>query len=278
MTDPRPIGVFDSGVGGLTVLRAVRDVLPGESTIYVGDLAFFPYGPRDQAEVRARALAITGYLANRDVKALVVACNTATSAALPDVEAAFSGPVVGVVRPGADEAVRQSRLGSIGVVATAGTVRSHAYAKAISDRCPECSTSELACGELVGLIESGRAHEVETKSTIQAAVTELIDRRACDTIILGCTHFPLVRDEFERAAAGRAAIVDSAGATVSRLRGVLDEPESHVPAGTSACHEFLVTAHAEGFVRQARNLFGEDIRALVVDIEAAMPAATAATG
>jgi len=267
MSDNRPLGIFDSGVGGLTVLRAIHDLLPAESTIYVGDLAHFPYGPRRRDEVRERSLALTSYLAHRDVKALVIACNTATSAALDDVAERFEGPVVGVVRPGSEEAVRRSQRRSIGVVATEGTVRSEAYINAIRAACPDCRVTEIALGRLVDLVEAGQGHTPETKSLIQDAVDRLIDGHDCDTVVLGCTHFPLVRNEFEAASRGRAEIIDSATSTAGRLRDVL-ESRDLFSDGRGAEHEFLTTAHADSFVDQAQRLFGEHIRAQVVSISA----------
>ena len=268
MSDPRPIGMFDSGVGGLTVLRAVHDLLPDESTIYLGDLAHFPYGPKDREEVRTRARAVTEHLAGRDIKALVVACNTATSAAISTVERMVEMPVIGVVRPGAEEAVRKSSRHSIGVVATQGSVQSHAYLAAIQKVCEDCFVREIALGQLVDLIEQGRGDDLETRNLIASVVDELVDRDDCDTIVLGCTHFPLVRREFERASAGRAIIVDSATSTARHLKQILETAE--ILAGqTSPTHEFFATAHADSFVTQAQRLFGEHVRASVVDIPSA---------
>jgi glutamate racemase len=266
MSDSRPIGIFDSGVGGLTVLRAMHDEIPDESTIYVGDLAHFPYGPKEPDEVRQRSCAIASYLETRQIKALVVACNTATSAALEDVEALMDVPVVGVVRPGAEEAVRRSPRHSIGVVATEGSVRSRAYDRAIAAVCPDCRVTEVALGELVDLVESGLGHMVETRALITETVDDLIEGHDCDTIVLGCTHFPLVRGEFERASAGRAKIVDSASSTVRRLHEVLEAADLLAPDGSAVDHEFLSTARRDAFVAQAQRLFGTHVRADVVDV------------
>jgi len=268
VTDDRPLGLFDSGVGGLTVLRAVHDLLPNESTIYVGDLAHFPFGPRPRGEVVDRATALAAYFVDRNVKALVVACNTATSAALSHVERAFPGPVVGVVRPGAEEAVRRSPRHSIGVVATEGTVRSHAYARAIEAVCSDCRVTEISLGELVDLVESGQAQSEVAGSVVSSAVFRLIEGCDCDTIVLGCTHFPLVRRRFEWESAGRAVIVDSATSTASELAALLEQ-RGLLSRGTGVSHEFLSTAYADTFVRQARVLFGEDIQASVVEIPSA---------
>ena len=266
MTDTRPIGVFDSGVGGLTVLRAIHDILPGESTIYVGDLAYFPYGPQPLSEVRERARALVEYFSRRDVKALVVACNTATAASIDGVEEWFSGPVVGVVRPGAEEAVDRSSGGRIGVLATEGVVRSLAYSRAILRVCPECEVVQTPLGSLVALVESGAVDSAEARAVVEEAIFGLLDENNCDTIVLGCTHFPLARDLFDRTNAGRAVIVDSAGSTARRLEQVLTESGLLAPS-SKPTHEFLATAHADSFVALARQLFGANVEASVVPIE-----------
>jgi glutamate racemase len=277
MTDARPIGVFDSGVGGLTVLRAIHDLLPRESTIYVGDLAYFPYGPRPLSEVRARARALTGFFQEQDVKALVVACNTATAAAFEDVEGWFGGATVGVVRPGAEEAVAASSQRRIGVLATEGAVRSQAYRTAILDVCPDCEVEQMPLGRLVALVEAGAVDEAETREIINAAVANLIESAGCDTIVLGCTHFPLARAVFDSAVSGRASIIDSAGSTARSLRSLLQAHHLEASSDASPCHRFLATAHADSFVTLAQRLFGEHVEASVVTIElphVAVPAAS----
>lgn len=269
MTDSRPVGVFDSGVGGLTVLRAIHDRLPNESTIYVGDLAYFPYGPKPRGEVQERALAIAMQLVRGDVKALVIACNTATSAALPDVEAALDIPVVGVVRPGAVAAIERSASKVIGVVATEGTVGSRAYSDAIRDICPDAQVHQVAAGELVDLVEAGAMRSQDLRVRVRSAVETLVHGRGCDTIILGCTHFPLIREVFEEAAGDGADVVDSAFATAEALESVLDRSDLEAPVHARAEHRFLVTAHATAFVDQARILFGEHVDARRIDVEVA---------
>jgi glutamate racemase len=266
VTDSRPVGVFDSGVGGLTVLRAIHDMLPNEATIYLGDLAFFPYGPKSRELVRDRSRAIARYLLSREVKAIVVACNTATSAALSDIAELAPCPVIGVVEPGAAAAVKLSGSKVIGVLATEGTTRSAAYRRAVEMLCPEATIVERACGLLVGLIEEGAGGSDSIRDVVSSSTAELIEGHGCDTIILGCTHFPLVRDEFERAAGESAAIVDSASTTARALASMLTKPSIAATVSSSIQHEFLVTSQAGTFVTQARNLFGEQVEAVVVDL------------
>lgn len=277
MSDPRPIGVFDSGVGGLTVLRAVRDRLPNESTVYAGDLAYFPYGPKHRSEVRDRAVAMFRLLVDEGVKAVVVACNTATSAALNDMQGMTSLPVIGVIEPGAASALAVSRSGSIGVVATEGTCRSKAYVAAIHRSSPDASVHQVACGELVALIEAGALCAPQTNHVVARVTEELLGRYGCDTIILGCTHFPLVKEAFQSAAGPGIAIVDSATSTAQTLATVLSETFGPASGNGLDFHRFLVTGQARGFVDQARALFGEEIAATRVEIGPAgsRPAAAA---
>lgn len=271
MSDPRPIGVFDSGVGGLTVLRAIHDLLPDERTIYLGDLAYFPYGPKSQSVVRARALMVARFLVERGVKALVVACNTATSAALPDVTDSVEIPVVGVVRPGCSAALDRSRSKVIGIVATDGTVQSRAYEQEIHAINLSARVHQIACGGLVDLVEQGAGASAEAGTLVESVVSELTETNHCDTIILGCTHFPLLRNEFEIAGGPEVAIVDSASATAEALARMLGDSSMRLRGSGTSQHVFLVTAHASSFVHQAQLLFGEHIRAEVVEVGSSSP-------
>lgn len=270
MRDPRPIGVFDSGVGGLTVLRAIHDLLPDEPTIYVGDLAYFPYGPKQYSEVVTRAEAITAYLLDQDVKAIVVACNTATAMALPRLRVLTERPVIGVVEPGAAAALAVSRSKAIGVVATAGTVDSGSYVTEVQRLDPRSRVHQVACGELVGLVEAGLMDSIEVRQVIQSAVTHLVVERDCDTLILGCTHFPLVRNVFELVAGPGVHVVDSAATAATAVAGILDEFDLSAPtteARNHAVYVTAVTAHAGVFASQARTLFGEHVEAVHVDVK-----------
>jgi glutamate racemase len=259
----RPIGVFDSGVGGLTVLRAIHDVVPSTPTIYIGDLAYFPYGTRPPEDVRRRAEAITRYLVDRGVGLIVVACNTATSLAIDRVKAVAPVPVIGVVEPGVEAALKASGNRRYGVLATEGTVASNAYQDRLKARQVDANVLQIAASELVTLIENGRSTATETRRVLWDAVQEF-ERFRCDTIILGCTHFPLVRDTVADMAGSFATIVDSAATTaraiVESVPGKLDTSER------SADNEFLTTSRTLTFERLSRNLFGRDVEAQPVDI------------
>src|ERR1700680_2521063 len=167
MGDQRPIGIFDSGVGGLTVLKAVRERLPHEPTIYVADLLHFPYGPRFQDEVRGFAIDIIRYLESRDVKLVVIACNTATAAALNHARELFELPIIGVISPGAQAAVEATRNNRIGVISTQGTMRSQEYLHAIKEIDPTVGVYQKACPELVEIVEAGEAHSARAERVLR---------------------------------------------------------------------------------------------------------------
>src|SRR5947199_6166104 len=207
MSDQRPIGIFDSGVGGLTVLRAIRERLPMEPTIYVADLLHFPYGPRFQDEVRGFAIDIIRYLESRDVKLVVIACNTATAAALNHARELFEVPIVGVISPGAQAAVETTRRGVVGVISTEGTRASQEYLHAIKELDPMVGVYQKACPELVEIVEEGQADSPRAEAALRRDLAE-IARLGADVLVLGCTHYPLLRATIERVYPGVFEIVD----------------------------------------------------------------------
>jgi glutamate racemase len=250
--DSRPIGVFDSGVGGLTVLRALQDRLPQESTVYLGDLSRCPYGPRPQAEVRRYTLEIGDALARFNIKILVVACNTATAAAYDDLRGRYDFPVVGVIRPGAREAARVSTRGRIGVVATLGTVASKAYASAIACIRREAQVFERSASWLVPIIERGALARRAIQGQLEPTLEEM---RALeiDTLILGCTHFPIVRDVFEAGIGKEVTILDSAATTAAEVAQLIAACE--IRSAIEPKHRVLVTGPAEAFAERAQAMF-----------------------
>jgi len=241
MSDPRPIGLFDSGIGGLTVLREVQARLPAESTIYIGDSARHPYGTRSDGEVRTFAEELSDELVARGVKAIIIACNTATAVALEHLrERHPSTPIIGVIRPGAAAAALATRTGKIGVLATVATVRSRAYFAAIKDENPGTLVLERAASELVPLIESGNTNSQEMRDAIHAAIDPFLTgepSERIDTLLLGCTHFPLIRGEIDVALGAPIAVVDSAAATASFLQQIISVNGLEAPGssrGTAA--------------------------------------------
>jgi len=236
MRDPRPIGVFDSGVGGLTVLRALRAALPREATVYLGDTARVPYGTRSAQTVityaknNARTL-----VAHGDIKALVVACNTVSAVAIEALRETVAVPVVGVIEPGARAAVAASSLtASIAVLGTQGTVRSGAYARTLAALGHTGATAAVACPLLVPLAEEGWTSGAVPELVVDRYLTALPD--AVDVVILGCTHYPLLKDVIvDRLARVRpgAGVVDGAAATAAAVRALInandagDRPPQH---------------------------------------------------
>jgi glutamate racemase len=252
LADNRPIGVFDSGVGGLTVLRALHEQLPQESTIYLGDLARCPYGPRPQWQVRQFAEQIADYLAAADIKLLVVACNTATAAAYQQLRGRYGFPVLGVIDPGAASAVRLTKTGRIGVIATDGTVASGAYRNAVLERLPFAEVVERSASWLVPLIERGSLARGTIARELAPTLAEM-QASGIDTLILGCTHFPLVRDIFQAEIGESITVVDSAVTTASEARDLLAALDVH--AIGEPTHRLLVTGPAEAFAERAQAMF-----------------------
>ncbi|HEY8732046.1 MAG TPA: glutamate racemase [Candidatus Limnocylindria bacterium] len=258
-----PIGVFDSGVGGLTVLRELRRQLPGESTIYLGDEARMPYGPRPAEEIVAFTRQALRWFSARDCKLIVLACNTATSVALDVVRDESRVPIIGVVRPGAAAAISASARRSIGVLATTATVRSGAYARALRDLDPLADVIQQACPALVPLVEAGKADGAEAEAAVRGYVQPLLTeggvvQPVVDTLLLGCTHYPLLRAVIERVAGPGVRVVDSAATTALAVREVL---LSHrlVRDGGAAAHRVFATGPIDRFRGVARTIFGEDL-------------------
>ena len=259
-SDPRPIGVFDSGVGGLTVLAELRRRLPAESTIYLGDNARAPYGPRLADEVRSFTLASVAWLLAQDVKLLVLACNTATAQALPLVRRVSTVPVLGVVRPGAVAAAASTRAGHVGVIATAGTVASGAYAAAMGEADPRLAVTQLACPDLVPMVEAGELSGPVAEAAVRGYLGRLFTADpVIDTLLLGCTHYPLLRPLIEEVAGPRVAVVDSAFTTALAAEDLLDALGGRSPGGGASRpggNRIVTTGDVEAFAAVASTVFG----------------------
>jgi glutamate racemase len=214
-----PIGVFDSGVGGLTVLRALRALLPREDFIYVGDTARVPYGSKSAETVKRFGLEIAGFLKGRGVKMLVVACNTVSSVALPELRRHFPGPVLGVIEPGARAALAATKSGRVGVIGTEGTIRSGAYEAALRRQDARVRVTSRACPLFVPLVEEGWVDHPVTRSVAREYLTPLLSRKI-DALVLGCTHYPLLKSVLVRVA-GKAELIDSAEETAKAVRSRL---------------------------------------------------------
>lgn len=258
--DPRPIGVFDSGVGGLTVLSELRRRLPGESTLYLGDNARTPYGPRPGDEVRRFTAACVEWLLAADVKLLLIACNTATAQALPEVRDLSDVPVVGVVRPGALAAAAATRSGHVGVVATAGTVASGAYPAAIMKADPRLAVTQQACPDLVPLVEAGDLDGPRARDAVDGYLDRLLATDpAIDTLLLGCTHYPLLRPLMEARVGPGVAVVDSAFTTSLAVEDLLDALGVRASSGDSATNRIVTTGDVDAFSTVAERVFGAEL-------------------
>jgi glutamate racemase len=261
-----PIGVFDSGVGGLTVLRELRRQLPSESTVYLGDEARMPYGQRPDDEIVAFTRQAVRWFGAHDCKLILIACNTATAVALDAVRDESRVPIIGVVRPGAAAAISASARRSIGVLATTATVRSGAYNRAVRDLDPLADVVQQACPALVPLVENGKAASPEAEAAVRGYVQPLLTeggvvQPVVDTLLLGCTHYPVLREVIEKVAGPGVRVVDSATTTALAVREVL---QSHrlVRSGGGPTHRVFATGPADRFRVVARTIFGEDLPAV----------------
>jgi glutamate racemase len=253
----RPIGIFDSGVGGLTVFREIARALPAESLIYLGDSARVPYGTKSPETVIRYSLEAAKHLVERNIKMLVVACNTATAAALPALQSRLTVPVIGVVEPGARAAVERTS-GKIGVIATEGTVKSKAYTKAIKALNQDIEVIESAAPLFVPLAEEGWANTHVAREVAEIYLEPLVDA-GIDTLVLGCTHYPILRGTIESVVGGAVQIVDSAETTARSVKKDLRET---APRSAEAVHHFLVTDAEERFRRIAGEFLEQEIESL----------------
>jgi glutamate racemase len=243
--DPRPIGVFDSGVGGLTVLHECLVTMPHEDFVYLGDHARLPYGPRPLEETRRFAREIGGYLAEHGVKLIVVACNTATSAALPELQAELSVPVLGVITPEAHTAVQATRNRRIGLLATEATVAAGRYAELVRALDAGVWFVPLACPALVDLIEEDAPFE-DTLEAVRGYAAPLKEA-GVDTVILGCTHYPLIKPILQRVFGRDVTLVFSAEETAREVAETLARKGVENEPSREGSYRFLTTGDPEAF-------------------------------
>jgi glutamate racemase len=260
MSDSRPIGVFDSGIGGLTVVKALRNLLPNEDICYLGDTARVPYGPKSPETVERYAVELAGMLMQKDAKALVVACNTVSSVALPLLRKKFSAPVVGVIEPGARAALQATRNRHIGVIGTRATIRSGAYENALRATDNNVRVSSRACPLLVPLIEEGLLEDDVTDQVIARYLEPLLSD-GVDTLVLGCTHYPLLAGAITRVVGPQIMLVDSAQNCACAVEEMLNRQSlPATPQNRGELHVAL-TDSADNFLNVARDAlqlsFGE---------------------
>ena len=252
----RYIGVFDSGIGGLTVVKSIVETMPDENILYFGDTAHVPYGTRSKEQITEYVLNDVAFLSGFDIKAIVIACNTADSIARKEVEKRYTLPVFGVVEPAAKEAVQKTKNGRIGVIATDATVKSGAYEKTIARYSDTALVFSNACPLLVPLVENGRFRRGD--GVIEAVLKEYLEplrQQNIDTLVLDCTHYPLLHDLIADILPG-IAIISSSDAAASALSSALCD-QGLLNAGTGGSRKYFVSDRPDSFCEQAQIFMGD---------------------
>jgi glutamate racemase len=257
--DDRPIGVFDSGFGGLTVARALIDLLPDEQLIYVGDTARYPYGPRPPLEVAKFAAEIVEYLVVREqVKMVVVACNTASAVALDELRLNFAVPILGVIEPGLRSAAHATRNGHIGVIGTVGTISSGAYQRAAATLRIAPEVHLAACPGFVEFVERGELESDQVHVLAERLLSPL-GAIGIDTLLLGCTHYPFLARTIADVMGREVVLVSSAEETAFDVRSILQATGLGRPSGSGGTHRFFSSGDVTWFVEMGRRLLGPEL-------------------
>ncbi len=262
MADKRPIGIFDSGVGGLTVARALVDLMPNEDIIYVGDSARGPYGDLDLDLVRSYALEIIEYLAAEDVKLVVIACNTASSAALEVAREKFRGlPIIGVVEPGIHSALQATSNRKIGLIGTRGTIASGAYENALEATNKKAELIGVACPGLVEFVEAGKTEGAEVEELARSYIDGLLEK-GIDTLLLGCTHYPLLARVLKRIVGSDVTLVDSADSTAFAVYQLLASTGMLRGKEGAGKRRFICSGDPEAFLDAGVRFFGPEVESV----------------
>ena len=258
--DSRPIGMFDSGFGGLTVARALIDLMPNEDLVYVGDTGRYPYGPRDLGEVREFALEITEHLLrSHDVKMVVVACNTASAAALDELQKITPVPVIGVIEPGAAALLDATRNGRVGVIGTVGTIGSGAYQRAVAQHGAGVELSCAACPGFVEFVERGETDSEQVHVLAERLLAPLVDADV-DSLLLGCTHYPFLARTISDVMGRDVVLVDSADATAFCVSDMLRDADAlRGDSDRGGAHRFESSGDIETFRALGRQLLGPEL-------------------
>ena len=250
-----PIGIFDSGVGGLTVFKEVIGLLPHEDVTYLGDTARVPYGTRSPQTIIKYSQEITGFLLRQGIKLLVVACNTSSAVSLPALKKAHDMPVIGVIDPGARRAAKMTQNKRVGVIGTEGTVKSHAYEGAIQKIDPKVTVISRACPLFVPLAEEGWVENEVSRLTAKSYLLPLREE-TIDTLVLGCTHYPLLEGIIKEIMGDAVRLVNSAKETAKEVQRVLEEERLVAPEGKKGSYTFYVTDNAERFISVGERFLG----------------------
>ena len=263
VTNESPIGVFDSGIGGLTVAHAIMAQLPNENVTYFGDTARVPYGPKSPETVKRYSEEIAGFLVHEGIKTLVVACNTATAHALPALRAGLAVPVIGVIEPGARAAVNATRNGHVGVIGTAGTIKSGAYERALRNLEPSLRITARACPLFVPLVEEGWVDHEATHLIAEEYLAPLLDTQV-DTLVLGCTHYPLLKNVISRVLGSEVTLIDSAEETARETAAVLRERCLATASTDAPQHRFIASDDPLMFLQLGQRFLGDAIESVEV--------------
>ncbi len=258
MTNTAPIGVFDSGMGGLTVVREMMSQLPDESIIYFGDTARVPYGPKSPDTVLRYSREITSYLKAEGVKALVIACNTATAHALPALRREYDMPIVGVIEPGARAAAEATKTKRVGVIGTAGTIKSRAYEKEIIKLVPDAQVTAQACALFVPLVEEGWTDAEPTRAIARNYLAPLVSAEI-DTLVLGCTHYPLMKAVIGNVVGRQVRLIDSAYETARETAQLLREHGLQNTSANQARYRFIASDAPDTFLELGERFLGSAI-------------------
>lgn len=259
--EERPIGLFDSGVGGLTVLRSIRHILPHENLIYFGDTARVPYGGKSRDTILRYSIENAEFLCDQGIKLLVVACNTASAYALPALEQALSIPVIGVIESGVDAVLRASKSLRIAILGTQGTISSEAYQKRVKQRCPEAMVYAIPCPLFVPLIEENFIEHPAARLIVQEYLKALRHARV-DALLLGCTHYPVLRDLIQEVVGEHVQIVDSASSCAERVVQKLSEMRALRKSEGNPSRRYYASDDPQKFGLFAANFFGEAVEAV----------------
>lgn len=252
------IAILDSGVGGLTVAKEVMRQLPREKIIYFGDTARTPYGPRSSDEVRLFTEQIVDYLIQYNPKMIVIACNTATAAALEYIKCKVNIPVIGVIHPGARAAISATKTGKIGVIGTIGTIGSGAYSTALKELNPAIDIVSEACPTLVPLVEQGLYETDEALEIVREALRDMRER-SMDCLILGCTHYPFLMQPIQQVMGSKVKLISSADETAREISTVLHQKGQLARGSEVPIHQFFCSGDAEMFQAIARRWLGEQV-------------------
>lgn len=264
----RAIGVIDSGVGGLTVAHELMRQLPKEKLIYLGDTARCPYGPRSKEEVRQFTWEMVDFLLEKNIKMLVVACNTATAFTLDELKEELDIPVIGVIQPGARAAIKFTKNDHVGVIGTEGTIRSEAYTQALKGIKTDIEVAGLACPLFVPLVEQGIRSGSRALNVVEDTLKPMKRKNQMDTLILGCTHYPLLKETIQEVMGEQVTVISSSEETARETSTILDVHKLANTTGQIPIHQFYTTGELDIFMQIAKTIFDRE-KALMLTIKKA---------